>query len=30
MMAFNLVVLYVPTHLVLRRVFKEPSSGTSI
>lgn len=26
MMAFNLIVLYVPTHLILRRVFKAPSS----
>jgi hypothetical protein len=25
MVAFNLVVVYVPTHLVLRRVFREPS-----
>ena len=25
MMAFNLTVLYVPTHLVVRRVFKAPS-----
>jgi hypothetical protein len=30
MMVFNLIVLYVPTHLILRRVFKEPSSRTSI
>jgi hypothetical protein len=30
MIAFNLIVLYVSTHLVLRRVFKEPSSRTSI
>jgi hypothetical protein len=30
MMAFNLIVLYVPTHLILRRVFKEPSPRTSI
>ncbi len=29
MMAFNVIALYVPTHLVLRRVFDAPSSGSA-
>lgn len=28
MMAFNVIALYVPTHLVLRRIFGAPTSGS--